>query len=461
MIPQSKKSSRQRDLETNLVVNPIEDGNTPADSINQGYIYTSEINQSGYEYAYKSLIYSITQEKGTTGTNYYYVLEVGYTLEQEGPLDTPEGFFGSNLIKNGEPFTIVSDANIFTSYFNYIKGYVVNVIDVYPGLNVWPTEELVYKIRIAITEGDMSSLDDGGTGLYPGFFCTNRRIFTDNNLQAPVNLDISVNQTTDKVLFSWSDPTNLAVSYRFRLRSEDTVTNDIYDVTGNNPNFNGVLEPILEGGSLKSVKIVDPGYSYSLNVPFFGGSPINVQCNEGATFPPIVLLYPSNCGSLTIDDYVIVDVTNVTTNQVTCILKKNNNSISPNAFNLPNPSMYIEFGNEFGDGYVITASLLDEKISTTIKLLNNITYTLSQAQEALIGKTIKVHTGVWNTPGSSNISKIKFSYDKYKEGIKFYIPASYFGLLYNQGTYYFSISSVFDCEQKTYSEWSEETKFII
>lgn len=460
MIPQNKKSGRQRDLENNLVVNPIEDGNTPANSTNQGYLYTSEINDnSGYEDAYKAQIYSIQQEKELTGNSFYYILEVGYVLENDTPLATPTGFFGSNLIKNGDPFTITTNGGIT---FNYIKGYVVNVIDTYPGTSSWPSEIIMYKLRIAITEGDLSILATGiPIPTYEGVFCTNRRMFKDNLTQAPVNLNAYVDTQSDKVLFSWVDPTNLAVSYKLRLRSEDTFVNDIFVVTGNNPNFIGVLEPILEGGSLKSVKIIEPGYSFSLANNVYGGSPINVICNDGASFVPLVFLYPDNCGSLTIDDWLITDVTNISSNQITCVLSKNNNSNSPYAFNYPADTMYVEFGNEIGTGYVITSSLLNDKFSTTIKLLDSISYTLAQAKEMLIGKNIKIHTGVWNTSGSSNITKIKFSYDKYREGTKYFLPKLLFNLIYNPGTYYFSVSSVFDCKQKTYSEWSEEMKFVI
>ena len=76
MRPQNNQTSvRQRELDRNLSVNPIEDGNTPIDNLNQGVIYTSELDE-GYSNAYEGDVLSIASEKTRTGTENFFTFDL-------------------------------------------------------------------------------------------------------------------------------------------------------------------------------------------------------------------------------------------------------------------------------------------------------------------------------------------------------------------------------------------------
>jgi hypothetical protein len=48
--------------------------------------------------------------------------------------------------------------------------------------------------------------------------------------------------------------------------------------------------------------------------------------------------------------------------------------------------------------------------------------------------------------------------DKYNENTKNVITV---GSIPAPGTYYWKVASIFDCNEKTYTEWSQEAKLII
>jgi hypothetical protein len=73
----------------------------------------------------------------------------------------------------------------------------------------------------------------------------------------------------------------------------------------------------------------------------------------------------------------------------------------------------------------------------------------------IMRQKLKIHTGIEVLSTGSNMTKPpKISYDKYSTNTKFVQPIS-------SDTWYWSVASVFDCEQKTYSEWSPEELLIV
>jgi hypothetical protein len=78
--PNNQPNERQRYLDSNLDVNPFEDGNTPENTI-QGFIYTSEIDNTDYIDAYEGTVSLCTSEKGRTGNNDFYTIRVNYEID--------------------------------------------------------------------------------------------------------------------------------------------------------------------------------------------------------------------------------------------------------------------------------------------------------------------------------------------------------------------------------------------
>ena len=445
MRPQSNQTSvRQRELDRNLSVNPIEDGNTPIDNLNQGVIYTSELDE-GYSNAYEGDVLSITSEKTRTGTENFFTFDVQYTIDAE----IPNGWFGNNLIHEGEPFSILNGSSLID--FNYVKGYIVKIVnkDV---TNIGLTDTYVYTLLCSITEGDVSKLLPSGGQI----FKTNRRIFSkETPYVAPVNLYSTTKESTNQTLFFWEDTTNLAVNYQVRVRSDNLVTYDeIKIATGNHADFQGYIEPLIFNppfgatGVVSTFKFTDLGVGSSITV-----NPLNFTTSGT---PPIAEVYVNNCGSLRTSTWKIYELQATGTNYINLNIMQKGVETSPppatgNFIDLPIETSKSKNGYisaVFGTGTWLGIDVYFEDFSFI---------SLTDAKSQLIGKDAIIHNGINVTSFGSSLTKPpKIYYDKYPTNTKFVWP-----VILTAGTYYWSVAACYDCNQKICSEWSPEELLII
>ena len=441
----------QRNLDESLRVNPIEDGNTPADNPHQGYMYTSEINDPDYVNAYKFDVNSIFSNKSITGNNSYYQIEVVYKVTDEGSYG---GLFGNNLIKAGDTFILENDD---MDFFNWVKGSVVAISNINVNSTNAPIITYTYTLACAFTEGLTANLPQGF--LAPGqvSFHTDRRVFIEKDDKAPVNLLSSVRG--NKVQFTWDDPTNKAIKYNFFFRSEDNTYNSgVQKVCGNHYNFNGKVKVNLKNDQIHSIKIVDPGNSIS----FVVAKP-NVITSSNATIP-FISFYNDGCGQLAIQEWEIIKVVSITSNSISCTVAPTKiDQLSPG----PDNRMYVDFfqNKQLGEAAITNHYPIDFiRWNITIEYDNSYSYgSLTDAQNDLIGKRIKIHTGVDTNPGLDFNKEPILECDKYNENTKYVLNTT---LIYSwdipgPGTYYWKVASIFDCNEKSFTEWSQEVKLII
>jgi hypothetical protein len=444
MRPQNNKISvRQRELDSNLQVNPIEDGNTPIANLNQGAIYTSELND-GYSDAYEGSITAIQSEKTRTGEDNFFIFDVQYSVDDE----TPNGWFGNNLIKEGEPFTIVNGTSAFN--FNYIKGYVVNIVnkDV---TTVGLTDVYDYRLLCAITEGDVSKLLQTGGQV----FKTNRRIFSkETEYVAPINLYSTTKESNNKTLFFWEDTTNLAVNYQVRVRSADIVTYDeIKIASGNHADFRGSVEPLMfkppQGvtGAVTTFKFTDVGLGFSAEE-----LPLNfITSGTG----PVAKLYTTNCGSLLTKLGEVKEVVAFGTNyaELNIQIKEGNSTFQIE----PNNYIDLPIESKTKNAYVYSITMLNDYYATIEVTFENFTFnSYADAERQILNKNAEFHVANITSLGTGLTKTPKIYYDKYPTNTKFVWPTALAA-----GTYYWSVAACYNCEQKTYSEWSLEELLII
>ena len=445
MRPQNNKVSvRQRDLDSNLSVNPIEDGNTPVDNLNQGVIYTSEIDD-GYTNAYEGHTLSITSEKTRTGNDNFFKISIFYEVNAE----LPNGWFGNNLLNEGDPFSIINGSSSID--FNYIKGYIVQILNKSVA-TVGSVATYTYDLLCSITEGDVSSLLPSGGQI----FKTNRRIFSkETRYIPPVNLYSTTKEGTNQTLFFWEDTTNSAVNYQVRVRSSDLVSyDDTYTASGNHADFQGLIEPLMFpppyglAGEVTTFKFVDTGIGCSTRT-----NPLNF-ITSGT--PPIAEAYVNKCGSLITSNWQICEVLGTGTNFVSLNMKQKGVESTPQ----PTPGHFIDLPIEnykTKNAYLTLTNLAGYYLSAQIYFENFSFLSIVDAETQLLGKDAIIHNGINVSDFGSGLTKPpKIYYDKYPVNTKFAWPS-----ILASGTYYWSVAACYDCDQKTYSEWSPEELLII
>jgi hypothetical protein len=229
-----------------------------------------------------------TSEKGRTGNNDFYTIRVNYEIDNI----VADGWFGSNLIKEGEPFIMINGAG--PSTFNYFKGAIVNIIAVNYVIGILTTT-YTYDLLCALTEGDTGYLLPTGGQI----FKTNRRVFTEKSKSCPIDLHAS--SENGIVRFEWTDKTELAVSYRINARLEnDPVNSTTLLVNGNHSNFYGSIETQLSSGSATDWKITDSHYGCS-----FETFPVNFIASGNL---PSVNLHTDSCGSIEISEWEVLQI---------------------------------------------------------------------------------------------------------------------------------------------------------
>jgi hypothetical protein len=442
-LQNNENSIRQKELDNNLLVNPIEDGNTPVEKLNQGVIYTSEL-EDGYNNAYEAHILSIASEKTRTGNNNFFKIFLSYEVNSE----LPNGWFGNNLLKEGDPFSIVNGSSAID--FNYIKGYIVQILDKSVA-TVGQTATYTYTLLCSITAGDVASLLPTGGQI----FKTNRRIFSkETQYIPPINLYSTVNESNNRTLFFWEDTTNLGVSYRVRVRSEDLVNYDtVYAANGNHAEFQGNVEPIMFkppygiAGEVTTFKFIDKGIGCSTDEvrPLF--------ITSGTE--PSLKFYTDKCGSLLTKIGEVKEILNVGINSVELNIKiKEGNLLYPietnNFIDLP-----IE--SETKNAYVYAITMLNDYYVNVEIIFEDFSFnSYDDAERQILNKNVEFHIANITSLGLGLTKPPKIYYDKYPTNTKFIWPLNLIA-----GTYYWSVAACYDCNKKTYSEWSPEELLIV
>ena len=439
----------QRNLDDALRVNPIEDGNMPIDDPKQGYVYTSEIDNSDYAFAYKGVVNSIFSSKTRTGDNNFYQLEVSYIGIDES-LST-SAWFGNNLIKAGDPFVLQPlDGDWITPNFNYVKGSVINVINITQDNSALPNVTYKYTIICSIAEGLSESMPQG---LNPHIqFLTNRRVFSTNNSTAPINLLSAINKSTNKVNLYWDDTTNKAISYRLNIRSANNEYLFTYDVNGTSPNFNGVLKPYVRSQQLKSVKIINQGTNWSLNQLQVG------SLLDSNAVVPAVFLNNDGHGKARISKWQVINRVSHA-GPISIILQ-----MKPLDSSLLSVKGFVDM-NDGTDNLSYVDSWITSGTFITIVIAypdGNPYSSLSVAEfdELFFNKVIDIHTGVSISSMGGNINKDPiFTYDKYPDNTKWILPINF---PFGTGTsWYWSVAAIHDNDKKIFSEWSQEELLIL
>ena len=441
--PNNQPNERQKFLDSNLDVNPFEDGNTPENTV-QGFIYTSEIDNTDYVDAYEGIVSSLTSEKFRTGNDNFYTIRVTYKTDNS----VADGWFGSNLIKEGEPFIMINGTG--PSTFDYFKGAIVNIIDI--EVTIGPsTTSYRYNLLCNLTEGDPGYLSPTGGQI----FKTNRRLFTEKTKSFPVDLHAS--SENGVVRFEWTDETELAVSYRINVRvANDPINSTTLLVNGNHANFYGSIETQLSSGSATDWKITDSNYGCSFEV-----IPVNFIASGNL---PSVNLHTDSCGSIEISEWEVLHISswNLNPNYMVLTIQPRGKKSWANLDSLIFPqALWFEFDSLDIKGYVRVATPTTRQDTYSVTIYPNRlisewdNLTGEERLERLIRQKLKIHTGIEVLSTGSNMTKPpKISYDKYSTNTKFVYPIG-------SGDWYWTVASVFDCEQKTYSEWSPEELLIV
>ena len=446
-----KDSVIQRNLDEALLVNPIEDGNMPVDDPLQGYVYTSEIDNSDYDYAYKGIVNSIFSSETRTGNNDFYQLEVSYTGVDESV--STSAWFGNNLINAGDAF-VLQPLPATLTYFNYVKGSVINVIDMIEDNTFFPNITYTYTLICSIAEGLTENMPQG---IDPNIeFLTNRRVFSTNENAAPVNLISAVNKSTNTINFYWDDTTEKAISYRLNIRSADNSSLFTYDVYGSSPDFKGVLKPYVRNTKLRSVKIIDQGSKWSM-----ASEAVKVLTGKAPTVAPLVSLFNDGNGKARISKWQVVDrISHTGPFNITIRVKPLGNTAISN-------SNFVDM-NDGKDRIsyvtVITGTSLLRQIVITFPDGNPYaSLTTAQFNELFFNKVLDIHTGARVLVSGFTNSNVKkdpiFEYDKYPTNTKWILPM--IAPFIAGSSWYWSVASIQDTDKKIFSEWSQEELLII
>lgn len=426
------------DLNRFISVPPIEDGNTPSNALNQGYIYTSEsIDNDYYDTEYSSPILSFNSRRTQTNVGFVYEIVVEYTVKEAPTANTP-GLYGSNLIKKGDFFTVTS----INDNHSYIKGAVIDILDVAvsgPFADIYTYE---YNLLCNINDGDplLMEINDN--------FVWKRKIYTDITNEKikeyPINLLSTIRN--DGIYFRWEDPTNNVFKYNLRVREKNVSDGgniNYFDVTGIRANGNNdiLLKPFIGTTGayerkITTIKIENAGSSYSVNplVNVVGtGTGANVSCLLG------------NDGSLQKDLYRIYYADY--TSGILRIQAKNHTFV-------PEISSYVE--NISKDLFIKSKTDLGNRNwEITLAQFNGADFTFSSSfADSIIDKNIIVHSGVNVLSGGNNYRKIAYTEIKMYSNEDIYVIPS--GTL-SDGEYFWSVCSIFNLNDKIYSEWTPET----
>jgi hypothetical protein len=434
----------------------IEDGNVPGGEL-QGKIFTSEITSADdYSVSYSAVLVDIpTANLRETGTLNVFSFTVRYQAVQEPSPATNPGFFGSNLIKEGDPFLVKSATH------DWVRGYVSNVVDVQVS-NVGFIYSYIYTLSCTVTQGNPLEMKINDV------FGWNRQIYQDpstfNNAVPPINFSSSYDRNTQDIYFYWDDVNQESRKYRIMVRDTSNPSNYFfYYVKGKTQNPVISIKPFLLGGGVATYKILNPGVD-AANV-----KSLVIKGNGSGAFAYTSL---DNDGSLRFDEFIVYDV-NVGTNQIYVYANKTVSFTTQTSFvyndwptpylrsyaeNLPahTPSSgtdYYVSGNSQvypGNNRYFVLNLTDANTGS------NPMFSLAWKNQVLNTK-IKLHTGIRTvTTGTGYSGKAVASAKESLSRARFYVDPDLFSSFPTGSTWAFSVSAIYDEINKLYTEWTPE-----
>jgi len=239
---------------------PIEDGNTLG--TNQGIIYTSEVENIIWSY-FPNQSYVTTVGSAPTylyskdGSIYTVSFDISYTVMLE-PGSTNPGAYGSQLINDGDIFTITSSGK------DYIRGFVSGIGEV-TYVEDYSAYTYTYKIYATIMQGNPKKIAAGDT------FSWNRKLFLDENNKNTSDISgiiASYDKQSGEIFLQWDENSNNVVGHKIFLRRSTDISNSyIINAPGTKINTNAVLIPYVNSteGSISCVQIVDPDANLAFN----------------------------------------------------------------------------------------------------------------------------------------------------------------------------------------------------
>jgi hypothetical protein len=436
----------------------IEDGNSVSGEL-QGKIYTSEVTtDDDYSVDYSAAVLSASLSQAETGNLYSTVLQVGYTATFAGATATNPGFYGSELIKENDAFTVQS-AN---------KDYVRGIISKITGLtatSIDPTTyQYTYTLLCTINQGDPVTISSSDT------FYWKRQVYQDkdnfDDTFSPINLSSSflprsgITGHAGDLYFYWDDVNQNARNHRIMLRDSDTSLNPTYfiiDVYGNYANPDTSLtaysDPLTT--DVSTIKINQQGIGMNSN------RMVNiVGTGTGAKWATRL----DDEGRLMINEFIAYGYT-AGTSTITVFAEKTRKEYD--GYPISNVSSYVSGLPALGSTTVFAVSAVNPLTAREfeIDLIDAVTgqpiVITSAWGNSLIRKKIYTHDGVYRLGTGTNygqtvLATVKKIPNTARAYIDAEIPAGLTGLT-GGSVWAWAVSSTFDESQKTYSAWSPES----
>jgi hypothetical protein len=424
----------------------IEDGNTVANS-KQGKIFTSEIDiESGYFNDYTANVVSTALLLNQTGNQYSCFIVIDYTVVQE-PSATNPGFYGSDIIKENDVFTIVSGAK------DYVRGYITKISDTQVVLTAPSTYTYTYSLVCTIIQGDPVTISNLDTFIWKRSLYMDKTSFDD--AYVPINLKGAKNNQTGEINFYWEDIQKESRRYLLKLRNAATSNPPIYGlfpVTGTIANGDVSLLPFLDGiGNITTIKIEKPGKSiHSDRTLDIVGSGSGESWRTNFDYN----------GSLRIDDCRMYYWDPFFTNQI--LVQIDRTERETGNYPIPKIGSYIEGLTSLGS----TRNFYIQNVTA----ISNREYVLDISDAATglpivgtpvwatanINKTLKIHSGVERlSAGGGYFGKARASLKKIPNNSRFYIDPNILPI--PSGKWAWSVAAIYDeINNKIYTEWTPE-----
>ena len=388
----------------------IEDGNVEGP---QGDVYTSEVSPifvvDGYQYRNYRFPITFSEVQLSNGNKSNVCLKVQYNLELF-PGATVPGRYGSDLIHENNPFLIASVDQ------DYVHGIILEVQDI-TYQTIGTTYVIEYTLLCSIEDGDPDLIEPGhilgiNTQLYT---------YAENNKEnTPViNLRSSINKKTGEVFFYWDDVLENVKRYRIMLRHADhsfVPDNFFLDVFGKNVNSTIDVLPFIVGGTIKTMKILDPGIGLITNRSFD-------IIGKGIGEAWATNLWED--GSLLINEFLIYDVDTVT-GEIYCMSQETKGHLS---WPLPAVNSYVSgllpFGSSTDYGIFSVVTLGSDryfKIKVYDATTGAVVIPDTVWKTQMISNKIQTHDGVYKLKtGSGYDNKTQVSLKVLPEGIDAYM----------------------------------------
>jgi hypothetical protein len=437
----------------------VEDGNSPSGEL-QGKIFTSDLTpDDDYSVDYSATIISADLSQATTGNLYSTEIQVGYIATFAGATATNPGFYGSELIKENDLFTIQSSSK------DYVRGIVSRIVDLSANSIYGGTAyDYVYTLLCTINQGDPVTISSSDR------FTWKRQVFSDkdsfNEEYSPSNLSSSyiprsgVTGHSGDIYFYWQDINQNARNHRLMLRDADTSLNPTYyliDVYGNSANSDTSLIPYINSLStdISSIKIESAGIGMNSNRTLD-----IVGTGTGAKWATRLDVQ----GSLLINEFSVYEY-DLGTSTIRLYADKTRSEYQ--GYPICNVSSYIDGLPALGSTQIFTVSNVTSITDRTfeIDLIDALTgqpiVITSIWGNSLIGKKVQSHDGVYRLGtgtgyNQKSVAQVKTLPSTVRAYIDAEIPAGLTGLTAGS-TWAWSVSSTFTESQKSYSNWSDES----